>query len=111
MENTIKRRFNAKMLVKMLQAKFLICVKGMNQKNTAENIGVTENTISSWVKTFGWVEAFEKVLRETRFCNSLHDFMVFAQNEYPQHYDHLQAMQTRYINGYNDMPKFNAISK
>jgi transposase len=36
------------------KAKILYLNSSLSQKKIAENVGITENTISSWVEKFGW---------------------------------------------------------
>lgn len=38
------------------QAEFYFCEKFLNQKETAEKVGVTEKTISVWVNKYDWIK-------------------------------------------------------
>ena len=55
-----KKKLSDSILAKQLKAKYLIQVKGYNQKEVAEKLTVSEKTMSKWAKENGWQDELKK---------------------------------------------------
>jgi len=86
------------MIQKKQQTKKLIVQDGLSQKDAAAAVGVTEKTIGSWVKQYGWVAAAEMALADKRPANSLHDFMVYVRYSHPRRYNGVKELFESYMN-------------
>jgi len=68
-------------MAQIAKARYLIVYKGFSQKETAEIIGVSEKTMSSWSKKYEWNRAQEKeAARKGGMKAIMEDFFVFLRN-------------------------------
>ena len=94
----ITKHINPATLKRKRQAKYLIVENGMSQKETAKLVGVNAKTIGRWVKEYNWLAGEETLLLENAARpNSLIDFMVMLNNEYPKQYPEVAEIYEIYI--------------
>lgn len=57
---------------RILKARYLILVKELTQKEVAEIVGVSENTMTAWARRYNW---YDKIHREITSAGGLQMFM------------------------------------
>jgi predicted transcriptional regulator len=82
--------YSAKVLAeKRLVARDLIFIKGLNQKDAAREVGISEKTMSKWLKKYKCNDSASKAIRKM-------GGLEIAINEF---FDHIEAAEGPVIRG------------
>jgi len=74
----------------------------MTQKEAGKLLGISENTMSLWAKTYGWKEKYEKQKQEklknpTKFDDSLSAFVAYVRVNKPELWKSVNATYYNFL--------------
>lgn len=74
-----------KMVSKLLKARYLVIVKGFNQKEVSEIVGVSQKTLSQWAIKYKWNDEITKEIKNLGGLNVFMDlFFMYVQEISPE---------------------------
>lgn len=84
------------------QARKMIMEEGLQQKQVAIALSVSEKTISHWVKKYGWRN---EATKELYADNPLLSYLRFLEDTYPDTYQQVQNTFSEFINNHPSKSK------
>lgn len=82
-ENKMKNR---EMTTKKLKARYLIIVKGYNQKEAAKIVGVSQKTMVIWVRKYKWNDEMTKNVNKEGGLNIFMElFFIYVRSVSSEH--------------------------
>ena len=87
-------------------ARYLYVERFLSANHVAKEIGVSQTSVSKWVKKLNWNEEREKLITNGMKMQtyldgapqSIEEFKVFAQIKQPEHFELVQAILNDYLN-------------
>ena len=80
------------------KARYLIVVKGYEQKEAAKELGFSEKTLSKWSKKLGWKEKLFKDMPQNGGVKFfVTDFLKYVKNTAPALHTDISQLLTNYL--------------
>ncbi len=91
----------AQLLKKKQEAKKLITELGYNQKQASQKLGISEKSIGTWCKEYGWVNSYDHQLRQLHE-NRLFEFALYIERKDPATFKKLTSHLYSFLTSKND---------
>ncbi len=83
---------------KRLRARHLIIVKGFSQKEAGKIVGVSEKTVSTWNKKYGWKEdGFKEMNKRGGLTVVMDNFFTYIRSASPDLLESVKKLWTGFL--------------
>lgn len=83
------------------RARYLIVVKGYSQKEAAQIVDVTEQTMVKWVEKYQWKDAMSKIIRQHSGLNGFMEvFFKYVQSAAPSLFNEIKKQWNGFLKAY-----------